>query len=261
MIYEKTADRTRHFLFKKYTAQNPLTFNPMPHFHNSIELFFVERGEYSIMIGGDRRTLKQGDVAFVDPYVLHSSGCVSGCNDFTVYVLVTSNVYYSSTEWLEKETLPPFYSSGNAYSSLLSLISWGYGMRASMNDDMRRGFVELLLGTLRTTASAQPRNGAKTGELTVDIIRYIGEHYSDDISLNALADKFGYEKTYISRVIGKATGMNLREYLNRLRLAAVESMRKSMPDEPMYKIVEACGFGSENTYYRCTKKFSENHNF
>ena len=260
MIYEKTADRAGHFLFKKYTPQNALAFNPMPHFHNSIELFLVERGEYSVMIGGDRRTLKRGDVAFVDPFILHTSGCVSGCKDFAVYVLVTTNTYYSS-EWFEKETLPPFYSSKAAFPALLSLISWGYGMRDGMNDDMRRGFVELLLGTLRTTASVLPRNGVKTGALTADIIRYIGEHYSDDISLSALADRFGYEKTYISRVIGRATGMNLREYLNRLRLAAVDSMRKSMPDEPMYKIVEACGFGSENTYYRCSKKFSQNHNF
>lgn len=233
----------------------------MPHFHNSIELFFVESGSYTVSVGGEKKILGKGEVAFVDPFVLHSSGRVESCEDFTVYVIVAGNEYYCSTEWLRRETLPPFYSSDEGYSALCELFNWGYAMRGGMNEDMRSGFINLMLGTLRTVATAQPRLGVKTNELTVDVIRYLGEHYKEDISLDTLADKFGYEKTYLSRVIGKAIGMNLREYLNRIRLSEFNAMKRTMPDEPAYKIAQACGFRSENTFYRCARKYSQKHNF
>ena len=261
MIYEKAADENRHFFFAKYTPRHSPRFDPMPHFHNSIEVFFVEKGSYTVSIGGEKKTLESADVAFVDPFALHSSGRIDSCEDFTAYVIVVGNEYYSSVEWLRHETLPPFCSCGNGYSALRELFNWGYGMRGGMNEDMRSGFINLLLGTLRTVATAQPRLGVKTNELTVDVIRYLGEHYKDDISLDTLADRFGYEKTYLSRVIGKATGMNLREYLNRIRLSEFNAMKRSMPDAPAYKIAEACGFRSENTFYRCARKYAQNHNF
>jgi len=260
MIYESKADEKRYFMFANYTKKGAPTYDPMPHFHNSLEIFFVDRGFYEVYVGGERRLLSAGDVAFVDPYVLHTSGRREECEDFSVYVIVAGNEYYSYTEWLKSDTLPSFFRVKDQ-ESLSALFEWAHRSKDELDEDMRAGFISLLLGKLKGSTELVHRSGEKRSELLVEIIKYLGEHYAEDLTLELLASKFGYEKTYLSRLIGKATGMNLREYLNRMRYSAAAAMKRTRPDLPMYKIAEECGFGSENTFYRCARRFDQKHNF
>jgi methylphosphotriester-DNA--protein-cysteine methyltransferase len=49
--------------------------------------------------------------------------------------------------------------------------------------------------------------------------------------------------------------MNLREYLNRRRLAEVLALEKKGGDTPLYRMVLEAGFESQNTFYRALKKY------
>ena len=127
---------------------------------------------------------------------------------------------------------------------------------------MRRGFITLLFGMLRNYCGTVPRAASKNNELLVEVMTYINEHITEDITLDGLAKHFGYEKTYFSRVFNKFLGINLREYLNRYRIGEAVRIKQENPGVPISKIAEACGFDSPNTYYRALKKYGdEKHNF
>lgn len=257
MWYEKQADKKSHFIFGKYTENKCPKYPSLPHFHSSIEMYLVTRGEYDVYVNGERRRLCAGDMCYVDSFSAHCSGSVENCRDFEVYVLVVSTDYYSPTEQMSEGVLPPFFRTERGYGNIRELVEWGYSLRESMSERMREAFVALLIETMQSYVATVARSGEGGKELTAKLMQYVCDHSAEEISLDMLADKFGYERTYISRVLNRTLGMNIREYLNRLRISNVKHKRESAPEIPLYIIAQECGFKSENTFYRALKKYGQ----
>lgn len=73
------------------------------------------------------------------------------------------------------------------------------------------------------------REAAGRGQLCLSpmqqAVRYIEEHYMQDLSLNTLAERYHYSPNYFSSTFKAFTGENLISYVNRLRMEkAVEYM-------------------------------------
>lgn len=261
MYYQKQADAQKHLYFARYADGHYDTYRPLPHFHNSVELYVVASGEYDVNIGGERRCVKAGDIAFADRFVPHSSGRIAG-KEAEVYVLVASEDYFDGIAALKKNTLPAFVSQKEGFAQILEFVRWAYAIK-DMNEDATRGFVCLLFGLLVDYCGTAPRTGERHTRVLADVMRYIGENYAQDITLSSLAARFGYEPSYLSRLFNQVMGMNLREYLGRVRISAVKRLRAENPILPLSLAIYACGFRNENTYYRAYHRFGreENDNF
>lgn len=255
MYYQKQADEKSHLYFARYADGYYDTYRPLPHFHKSIELYVVTAGEYDINVGGDRRRVKAGEIAFVDRFVPHSSGKIAGV-DAEVFVLVASADYFEGVPFLRKHTLPAFVEEREGFSRIADLLRWAY-TAGKMDEDATRGFVTLLLGLLRDYCGEIPRTGEKHTRMLADVMSYIGEHYEEDITLTSLSERFGYEPSYLSRLFNQTLNMNLREYLGRIRISAVKRLRAENPYLPLSLALYACGFRNENTYYRAYKRYGD----
>ena len=253
MYYQKQADEKSHLYFARYADGYYDHYNPLPHFHNSIELYVVTEGEYDINVGGDRRRVKAGEIAFVDRFVSHSSGRLSDA-EAEVFVIVASADYFESVPFLKKHTLPAFTEEKEGFSKIADLVRWAYAA-GKMKEDATRGFITLLLSLLQDYCGEISRTGEKHTRVLADVMRYIDENYDKDITLPALSERFGYEPSYLSRLFNQTLGMNLREYLGRIRVRAVKRMRAMYPDWPTVVVLYGCGFRNENTYYRAMRRY------
>jgi len=71
------------------------------------------------------------------------------------------------------------------------------------------------------------------------IIKYINETYSDEITLDTIADKFNLSKPHISRLFKQKTGENFVDYVNLLRIDKAKGlikMNKYTVGEISYKV-------------------------
>ncbi len=253
MVYEKKADEKKYFMFDRYTTYHP--YSPLPHYHSSIEIFIVEKGEYWVTVSGERRRMGAGDIAFIDRFTPHTSGSVDRGGELSLYVLVVGEEYFDNARWLDKHTVAAFTERRKGFEDILALTKLAYSMSDKMDDDTKGGFFNMLLGLLRCYASIQDKSRERGNHVAIEIMKYVSASYRDRITLEGLSEKFGYEKTYLSKMINAAFGMNLREYLNRVRISAVMAERQNNPDKAIYRIAEECGFESENTYYRALKRY------
>lgn len=94
--------------------------------------------------------------------------------------------------------------------------------------------------------------GAAAGKETNAIGKiktYVDEHYGEEIGLVELAQQFHLNATYLSRVFKKEMGVNLNDYINRLRLerAAVLLLDTSLS---MESIAESVGYGSAKYFFK-----------
>ncbi|MBQ8879514.1 MAG: helix-turn-helix domain-containing protein [Clostridia bacterium] len=253
MLYEKKADEKRHFLFDKYTTYHP--YVPLPHYHSSIEIFILEKGEYWVTVEGERRKLAEGDIAFIDRFTPHTSGSVDGSGELSLYVLVAGSEYFDNVRWLDRQTLATYTERREGFEDILALTSLAHSIRERLDDEARCGFIRMLLGLLHGYADIRDKSRERGNHAVIEIMKYVSASYSEKITLESLSDKFGYEKTYLSKMINRAFGMNLREYLNRVRVSAAKLERQKNPNKAIYKIAEECGFESENTFYRALKRY------
>lgn len=262
MYYEKAADTDGYLKFSKRTPSGRRSRIVVPHFHNAAEMYICVKGKYCVYINGERHTIEAGEIAFVDRLTPHAAGSLINDTPSEVYFVIASNSYLGGIKWMEEETLPAFTAYSSGFEKIVEILRFATSCEEEMNEDMRRGFITLLFGMLRNYCGTVPRAASKNNELLVEVMTYINEHITEDITLDGLSKHFGYEKTYFSRLFNKMLGINLREYLNRYRISETERMKQENPGLAISKIAEACGFDSPNTYYRALKKYGdEKHNF
>lgn len=79
-----------------------------------------------------------------------------------------------------------------------------------------------------------------------DIQLYIRQHYSENITLNFLAEQFFLHPNYLSRLFKEKTGKNFVEYLTEVRMEKVKELLKTSD----CKIIEICAMaGYDNPRY------------
>src|SRR5579862_7230664 len=78
---------------------------------------------------------------------------------------------------------------------------------------------------------------------------WINSHLGDDLSLSVLADQAGMSERSFSRHYAEATGHTPARAIERLR---VETARRLLSEsrQPVKRIAQRCGFGSEETMRR-----------
>lgn len=87
-----------------------------------------------------------------------------------------------------------------------------------------------------------------------DIIQYIQNHYTEDISLDELASRYNLTVSYISKKIKELIGMNFVDYLATLRINDAKEMLVSS-SKSINDIYEEVGFNHRNSFERTFKKY------
>lgn len=143
--------------------------------------------------------LQQGDLAFIFPNIPHDYHTLSGTSDTELHILNCYPTYlplhttvlmnnYPKNPVLRAEEIHPdiLYAEKRLYeihqddydqiliSSLLSLM-------------LSRIFPKLILSDIKE---------APQGDLSNEIITYIGKHFREEISLSTIAKHFGIRKMY-----------------------------------------------------------------
>jgi len=85
-----------------------------------------------------------------------------------------------------------------------------------------------------------------------EIVRYINQHYMEEISLPRLAEKFYVSLYYLSRFFKEATGFTFVEYVNSVRIAEAKKLLEQSSMK-VNSIAKRVGFGSVTHFGRVFK--------
>ena len=207
--------------------------------------YIMQAGDVIVVNRGDRYSCSSEDTgAFLARLEISAERMSEGIPD-RAFVLVCNTCGSAGGEHEEVR-------------SILQSVVRHYMISRGM-DDYIRGYCFLLLHYLRdryliTIADSRFREQvSRADERAIYIRAYVEEHYSQDISLNDLAEKLHLALSYLSRFSKKTLGMTFTDYVNTVRLkhATLEFARS---EKSVTRIAMENGFSNITTFNRTFKK-------
>ena len=146
--------------------------------------------------------------------------------------------------------------AGNLFKQILKEYSH-FDNRA---DDAAESYLLALLNLLGESERYQTKqdfrylSASDYSELSQNIIKYLEEHYHEELSLDSLAKAMDHNKSYLCVAFKKDTQLTILDCLNTIRIRrAAELIVYS--EYNLTQVAEACGFASVSHFNRVFLKY------
>lgn len=154
-------------------------------------------------------------------------------------------------EELTGGALRAFCESVQRYMAESSMAPLSFGLSAITGDAAN---LPQAMAESAQAASAPGENGAGLQETIWRIKLYIDNHYDEDLTLQAVADRFNIDRYQLSRAFKKEFGVNYWSQVTKVRMEkAAELLVRT--DWKNSRIAEQTGFLDESHFSRTFKKF------
>lgn len=221
------------------------------HFHNGYEIGYLITGDRNCFVDDQLYQLKNGDITLISSRAVHR---FTPTKEGAVERIVI-NV---AEDWMPPELQPCFdhvcyHIPAEATPELRAIlyameVEWKRPMDEYHFGVLRSKVYELLTFLARLAKEKPSVVRYKSREEWLErVTRYIGEHYTEPLTLQDMADEFFMSREYFSARFKKVVGLGFSEYLNQLRITHAIKLL----DRPGMTVTEAaylCGF-NDSTYF------------
>lgn len=234
------------------------------HYHDEIEMLTVERGMMLITVYDKQYFVKGGETVFINSRVPHSTLMVEEGEtgllqlrerDFIDYELTKITKY--SVRFQSQLSHPIAVFSDPEIFSLMNEIYREYREQDRSYEMFMKSYIYRLLGILYrrdVLSDAETLYNRKEVQKILPVLSYVNANYADDLTLEEVSARLGFDHSYFCRVFKSATGATFTEYLNYVRVCKAERMLQHS-DDSIISISEAVGFSSVSYFNRVFKKY------
>lgn len=246
------------------------------HRHNFVELIYIRDGAGVQEINGVPYEVKRGDFLFVNYEQTH--GVFP--NGSMTYYEVMFDLEFISRELINKNNafdilgLSAFEDFGADFDeNAAPIVSFSgdemYTIEHILKDlvselsfknplykNVIHGYVETLFSKLMRKLAYHLPEGLsdQKQDVLLKIMDYINKNFSEDISLEDLAERSFYNPSYFSRIFKERFGMGFKTYVIKLRTDKAAELLKTT-NMPIKDIIVNCGFNDKNAFYRALEKW------
>ena len=259
ILVEKDINNATYTL--PYVTHGTRGLKYVSHTHAELEIFKCDRGKVKIVLKDRDLSLRAGDIAVFMPGDIHNivaeDDAQTSCIKF--YPSSLDDYNYMRTFRLRDVMVTPYRAREAIVHEFDTIIREDIS-RGPMYTTAICGAVQrICLILMREADTISLSNDEKTklakySDMLSSIDEYIKIHFSEDITLSALANHVNMSKYYLCRVFSEVTGMGFVEYLTKFRLIRSVEM---MSDESLslVDIALRSGFTDVKCYIRSFKRY------
>ncbi len=240
-----------------------------PHWHNSVEIFAIYEGSLDFILREKEITVPSGDFIIINTNELHSIRAKDA--NMAVYVQIPISEFKN---YLTADHFISFHKKGKGAlvqhslaerdeteHRMMELIRQIYDRTGSDGAgheyEMLRDYYEMMYLLVTSYRQQEPDDrlyrSSKALQRLSPITEYIKKHYAEEISLQSLAEQFGYSIEHLSRMFQKYAQINYKSYLSGIRLEhAVEEMERG--DKTISEIATEVGFSDSRAMAKAFSK-------
>lgn len=217
------------------------------HFHGCAEILFVIEGKLKVNANNEVGYLEAGEAIFIPPFTTHEVESITESKTETLMIpyrlLHTFRKYYNKSYFglLKKK---------DVNKQVYELIRTIYSNIKSTNEYLILALVDLLLAVIANNYQSIPYN--KENSIMIDIAVYLNQNFMNISSISEVAEHFGYNTSYFSRLFKKVFEVPFNQYLNHLRCEYIENNLAG--NSSISNLIYEAGYSTLSTYYRNKNK-------
>ena len=242
-------------------------YNGALHEHSFMELFFLVSGSVTCTIDHGSYSLNNFDIVILPTHTLHQVKMDDEKNSLKRYILwiypsfiksistdntdLTQNIFRFSLNNKYIVRNPELFFSIKPYLDEITKLNGKeeeYG-----NDVLQENALRNILILLNNYLENDIKHIEPDGNnLALNVISYIDEHISEELSIQNIANYFKEEETYISYIFAKEVGTTLHKYIVKKRLSLSRQMIEDGFD--MKTIINKIGFKDTSHFIQSFRK-------
>ena len=230
---------------------------------NLFSIFMLLSGDITYDVEGKIIPIKPNDILLIGNNELHR--CIAKQNSNCEYLLLMVNLDFFIKNNCTGFSDMVFNRTPGKSNVILADISISNGIHEIFRRLDRycsetppefcviNGVIIELFYNLNKHIIKSGRTASNTHRIN-DIINYINDHLSDDLSLDSIAKQFFLTKQYLCRVFKKNTGYTINKYITYRRIILVKGAYSSGMN-----LSEACykaGFNDYSSFYRAYSRIA-----
>lgn len=250
--------------YKVNTADNPVY--DLVHFHECFEIVLYVQSNNTIYIHDASYGLQTHDLIVIPPRTIHTVRYNTETT-YCRYVLYFTEDYVRGA--LGAETAVEAFRNIQNYKMALTLDEFSrinalfknITHHRTHHPETHAALVELYCSTILSEVyyvmQKRPMTEQVDGRASIveNILRYINEHYQENVLLEDMEKEMFLSRFYLSRVFAETMSTSIVEYLQFKRVIEAQ---KLLDDTklPIIDICLECGFNNLQHFYRTFKKIT-----
>lgn len=249
----------RNYVVDEHYWENSLSHKVMLHSHHEYEIYMFLEGDCYYVVDGRRYELSKGDIIIIRKHqmhrVFHNSFKKYHCMVIFVYpeFFAENNCLEYEKAFLEaskdsKIDAQTAESSGLT-DAMYRIRDYSENFKATDKPVVKSTLIEILYIINGIRFFQKP---LKINKTIREVIDYLGNNFTRNISLDELSNKFFISKYHLCRIFKQTTGLTVLEYLKRKRLTlAMELKNEGLS---LSEASSKAGFKDYPSFYRYYKK-------
>ena len=245
------------------------------HTHTFLEMNYMLQGHATEIVDDKKITLNTGDLLLLDEGSTHSIKAL-GDNDLLINILFrtknisinllndlrrSNNIFYDFllSQVIEDSNHKRDYlvftkKRNNEVQETLDRIIDEYYLKRDFSNSIIKSYLSILLVQLvREYPLNGPHQENKSSLLAIKVLKAIAEEYKT-VSLEELANRYNYNKNYLSNIFKSEVGQTFSEVLTRQRLIQAHTLIAST-SLPIATIMEQVGIKNKTFFYQKYKNY------
>lgn len=237
---------------------------PHLHMHNSYELYFLISGDVRYSIGHHLYDVNSGDIVIIPKNTTHRTFHRTEKALERVLIYFSDNFISAFKEYLGSEAFEAFFKLGcvrlekpqqdRVCRIFIKMLEAQAYPDAYSRAEIFTLLCELIVLIMRHGCAVERVVLDTTESRIMEAAEYIKKNFSQELTLNSVAQIVCMESTYFSKCFKKLTGFKFHDYLIQTRLQKSEEYLINAPLS-IGKIAEECGFTSANHFGDVFKKY------
>lgn len=236
IFYESDHLNTEGYIFHN-DAEN-LNFGN--HVHKNFEFIYLYDGEMQIEIANKFFDLRRGEACLIMPNQSHSFTTLRYSKSY-LCVFSTSFLpdFYEINKY--KKAINPIFKLKDAEKLIVKL-------KSKSNNYCLKGLFYQILGDF-TNNTDFIENDTKLYNFVDNVLIFIEQNFSKDISLKTIANYLGYDYNYFSTLFNNTFNTTFLELLNQFKIAYAQTLLLNK-NLSITSISTMCGYNTLRTFNR-----------
>ena len=274
-LKENRTHGTKSYPYEQYYMRNIHHAFQFPvHWHEEIEIIYVEEGKLHVKIGEQDMDGEAGDLFFVNPRELHLMSSPDGKVKYYTLLFPIEFISFQSLDELEANLLAPIRSNQLMLPQQLTDAALKKRVReivVKLIEDNRkihhldireiglsshhlqtRIYLLQILQMLYEAGALTKAETAGNSDMQKELLGYIQNHYTEKITLSMLAEEFHLSEKYVSRYFVEHFYLPFSNYVVHLRLTHAKQLLETT-EESITEIALQSGFSNVSYFIRAFK--------